>query len=70
MIIRTTKNFDKQYAKLDLKIKNQFKVKVGLFRISPFDPVIKNHALKGNYNGYRSININWDVRALYTSKET
>lgn len=66
MIIRTTKNFDKQYAKLDQKVKNQFKSRVELFKVSPYDPILRNHALKGNYLGYKSINVNGDVKALYT----
>jgi addiction module RelE/StbE family toxin len=66
MIIQTTKNFDKQYSKLNLKIKNQFKNRLELFRVNPFDVSLRNHALKGKYLGYRSIDISGDVRALYT----
>jgi len=68
MIIQTTKSFDKQYAKLEAKIKNQFKNKLELFRVNPFDVTLRNHALKGKYLGYRSIDISGDVRALYTVK--
>ncbi len=66
MKIQTTKNFDKQYSRLTVKTKNQFKDRLELFRINPFDPTLRNHALKGKYLGYRSINIGGDVRALYT----
>lgn len=68
MIIQTTKTFDKQYAKLDLKVKNQFKNRIELFRVSPFDISLRNHALKGKYLGYRSIDVNGDIRAIYTVK--
>ena len=68
MNIQTTKSFDKQYSKLSTKIKNQFKVRVELLRVNPFDISLRNHALKGRYLGYRSIDINGDVRALYTVK--
>lgn len=66
--IKTTKGFDKQYAKLTAKIREQFKVKLALFSTNPFDPALRNHPLKGKYLGYRSIDISGDVRALYTVK--
>ena len=68
MIIQTTKNFDKQYSKLNLKVKGQFKNRIEVFSADPFDVILRNHALKGKYLGYRSIDINGDVRALYTVK--
>ncbi len=68
MNIQTTKNFDKQYSKLNIKIKNQFKKHIELFKLNPFDITLRNHALKGRYLGYRSIDISGDVRALYTIK--
>jgi addiction module RelE/StbE family toxin len=68
MIIQTTKSFDKQYAKLNLKLKQQFKVRLELFSINPFDAKLRNHALRGRYLGYRSIDITGDIRALYTVK--
>ena len=66
MNIQTTKTFDKQYSKLNLKIKKKFKNRLELFCTKPFDVSLKNHALKGHYLGYRSIDIDGDVRALYT----
>lgn len=66
MVISTTKAFDKQYSKLDTKIKNAFKRRVEVFKTNPFDDKLRNHALKGKYLGYRSIDITGDVRALYT----
>ena len=69
MIIQTTKGFDKQYSKLNGKTKAQFKQRLVLFRGNPFDVTLRNHALKGKYLGYRSIDITGDVRALYTVRE-
>jgi addiction module RelE/StbE family toxin len=66
MNIQTTKSFDKQYSKLNIKIKKQFKIRIELFITNPFDVSLRNHALKGKYLGYRSIDISGDVRALYT----
>ena len=68
MVIETTKSFDKQYAKLNLKVKTSFKRRLELFKANPFDVSLRNHALKGKYLGYRSIDVKGDVRAIYTTK--
>jgi addiction module RelE/StbE family toxin len=68
MIIQTTKGFEKQYSKLNAKIKDQFKNRVVIFKNNPFEVSLRNHALKGRYLGYRSIDITGDVRVLYTVK--
>lgn len=68
MLIKTTKGFDKQYIKLKPKVKHAFKVRIKIFQVSPFDSRLRNHALKGKYLGYRSIDITGAVRALYTVK--
>lgn len=68
MVIKTTGAFDKQYAKLNLKVKISFKRRVTLFKANPFDVSLRNHALKGKYLGCRSIDITGDVRALYTTQ--
>ena len=68
MIIRTTKKFDKQYAKLSQKSKVLFKSRVEVFKRDPFNTRLRNHALKGKYLGYRSIDIAGDLRALYYVK--
>lgn len=68
MIIQTTKTFDKQYAKLNQKVKAAFKIRLATFVKHPFDASLRNHALKGKYLGYRSIDVTGDVRALYAVK--
>ncbi len=68
MVIETTKAFDKQYSKLNPKIKIAFKRRITLFKTNPFDVTLRNHTLKGKYLGYRSIDISGDVRALYTTQ--
>lgn len=68
MVIETTKAFDKQYSKLNPKIKIAFKRRVTLFRNNPFNVTLRNHTLKGKYLGYRSIDITGDVRVLYTTQ--
>lgn len=66
MIVKTTRAFDKQYAKLNFKIKLTFKKRLTVFQANPFDTSLRNHALKGKYLGYRSIDVTGDIRALYT----
>jgi addiction module RelE/StbE family toxin len=68
MVIETTKAFDKQYAKLNIKVRVSFKRRIETFKANPFDISLRNHALKGKYLGYRSIDITGDVRALYTAQ--
>ena len=68
MTIQTTRGFDKQFAKLNPKIRLHFKDRLVLFQKNPFDRELRNHALKGKYLGYRSIDITGDIRALYTVK--
>jgi len=68
MVIETTKTFDKQYSKVNLKVKLALKRRITLFKTNPFEVSLRNHALKGKYLGFRSIDITGDVRALYTTQ--
>ena len=68
MVIETTKTFDKQYLRLNDKVKTAFKNRLTIFKSNPFDVRLRNHALKGKYLGYRSIDITGDIRALYAVK--
>ncbi len=64
MKIRFSKNFLKQYKK-SRAIQKKIDERLVLFRQDPHDPILNNHALGGEYKGYRSINITGDFRALY-----
>lgn len=65
MTIHLHKNFKKTYKKLTEPQKKKFKERRNLFMINEFDPILNNHALSGEYVGYRSINITGDLRVLY-----
>lgn len=65
MIISKTSGFKKSFQKLPQKIQEKFVERIFLFEKDQFDPVLNNHALKGSYSGYRSINITGDIRAIY-----
>lgn len=59
------KDFIKSYKKLPKKIQNKFKVRQLLFEKDEFNPVLNNHGLKGKWEGYRSINVSGDMRAIF-----
>ena len=64
-----TKSFIKQFEKLRENQKNRFYERLELFKKNPHDRVLRDHALKGKYKGYRSIDIEGDLRALYYVKD-
>lgn len=63
-----TKNFSKQFKVLRLKQKDRFYDRLDLFKKNPHDKTLRDHALKGKYKGYRSIDIEGGLRALYYVK--
>lgn len=65
MNVDYTKKFIKQYHKLPKKTQKRFKDRLNTFLVNPNDPLLNNHALKGKYQGYWSINVTGDIRALY-----
>lgn len=65
MIVNLHKNFKKNYKQLTDSQKKKFKERRSLFMQDEFNPVLNNHALKGKYLGYRSINITGDLRVIY-----
>ena len=61
----TDRRFNKRYAALLPKVKARFKERYALFLANPFDPVLENHPLHGEYAGCRSINVTGDYRAIF-----
>ena len=55
---------DWKYLKHD-KIRKKFIALLPDFHKNPFNPIFRNHALKGDYTGLYSIDITGDVRAIY-----
>ncbi len=66
--IEFTKSFTKQFKKLRTNQQERFYERLELFKKNPQDRVLRDHALKGKYKGYRSIDIDGDMRALYYVK--
>lgn len=69
MQIRFSKQFTKSYEKSPDKIKDAFDQRLDLFKNDKFHPLLNNHALTGNYSGYRSINITGDWRVIFTEQD-
>ena len=65
MIINFHKEFTKNFKKQPPKIKEKFKERLLLFEEEEFEPILNNHALKGKWLGYRSINVTGDIRAIF-----
>lgn len=65
MKITLHKNFQKRYLKLTPAQQKKFKDRRNLFLQDEFNPALNNHTLKGNYLGYRSINVTGDLRAIF-----
>jgi len=62
------KRFEKQFAKLPLRIQIKFKEQLLSFYENPFDPGLRNHPLQGKFIGHNSIHVTPDVRAIYRSE--
>ncbi len=65
MMISYHRDFKKDFQKQSKKIKEKFGERILLFEKDEFEPTLNNHALKGDYSGYRSINITGNLRAIY-----
>lgn len=65
MFIISSKNFEKEVAKLPAKIVDNLKNRLALFKLDPFNEIFNNHKLKGSLQNFRSINITGDYRLFY-----
>ena len=64
------KQFKKAFCKQPAKVQKQFAERLGVFEKNPFDPMLNNHALRGEHKDKRSINITGDVRTIYVVYES
>jgi addiction module RelE/StbE family toxin len=69
MQVSYSKNFIKQAKKLSPELRKKLHERIVVFCDNSLHPLLRNHALKGKYKKYRSIDITGDVRALYLQKE-
>ena len=68
MEIKYSSQFSKRYQKSPSKIKLAFRETLELFVENPSNPSLRNHALKEEFAGYRSIDVTDDWRALFKEK--
>jgi addiction module RelE/StbE family toxin len=57
--------FIKTLKKANVRIRKSYKNRLIIFRKNPYDPLLKNHSLRNEWYGYRSINITANWRAIY-----
>lgn len=69
MVIRFTDEFRKQYKKANKRIKKSFDERLAIFIKNPLDLQLRNHPLREEYAGQRSIDVTADWRALYTESD-
>ncbi|MCX6751334.1 MAG: type II toxin-antitoxin system mRNA interferase toxin, RelE/StbE family [Candidatus Nomurabacteria bacterium] len=60
-----TKDFYKSLKKKDKFIQEKARERIKLFREDPFNFLLKNHALIGEYENRRSFNVTGDYRILF-----
>lgn len=65
MIVSYKKIYIKRLQKMSRSVQNQTLERIELFQSDPFHSLLNNHALQGEYLGYRSINITGDIRAIF-----
>jgi len=63
--IVTTKDFDKSFKKKDKFIQKKARERIRIFREDPFNAVLNNHALTGEYKDERSFNVTGDYRIIF-----
>ena len=69
MKITTSHYFDKKFRKSPKDIIEKFYIRLDLFIKDKFSPILNNHKLSGEYEGYRSINITGDHRVIFKEIE-
>lgn len=72
MVIKTHRNFDKQFAKLSKKQRKKVETSLALFMKNPHAAKLRRHALTGEYSGHYSISAGGDLRLhfRYLSSDT
>lgn len=68
MTVRYASAFLKKLKKTDVRIRKSFRERIAIFSSDPFNPQLNNHLLQREWQGYRSIDVTNDYRAIYTEK--
>lgn len=59
------KKFLKQFRKLPRSIQEAFRLRRDVFFLNPTDPLLHVHELYGSLSGYKSFNVNADIRVVF-----
>lgn len=65
MKIYRKKKFLKQYLKLSKKKQKKINNALLIFEQNPFEKILKNHQLNGEFSDLRSISITGDLRIIF-----
>lgn len=57
--------FAKRFKRLSRTLQQRIVVREGVFRSNRRNPLLKDHALSGEFEGCRSFSITGDVRVIY-----
>ena len=68
MILRFSSEFAERLKKVNVRVRKSFKQRIAVFYNNPNDPLLNSHPLRKEWQGYRSIDITNDWRAVYTEK--
>ena len=63
------KSFQKDFDKLQPKLQDTTEERVKLFKENPYDQRLDLHPLRGNWEGFYSIDIAFNLRGLFYFKE-
>jgi addiction module RelE/StbE family toxin len=66
MEVSYSREFKKDFAKLQKKTQLQFFERLTLYLEDPQHPLLRVHTLSGEYLGYKSFNVTADVRVIFT----
>lgn len=69
MQIYYRKQFLKQWDKLQKNKKAAVADAIEAFKKNPFDPALRNHALKGSMKGVRAISAAFDLRIIFKEQD-
>ncbi len=70
MRTRYTREFYKLYKKVDVRIRKEVDRKIKIFQQDHLNLELNNHALREEYEGFRSIDITNDYRAIYEEMQS
>ncbi|MDA9129391.1 type II toxin-antitoxin system mRNA interferase toxin, RelE/StbE family [Candidatus Gracilibacteria bacterium] len=69
ILFKKHKRFEKSFRKLSPKLQEKTSEVLKIFTNNKHDIRLKNHALKGDFIGFRSINLTGDYRIIFKDND-